>query len=84
MLAFENEAAVDLVRQDHDVTVANDVSNCPDVLLTKHPAGRVLRRVNDDELGSVADQRREFIDIQPEIAVFPQAGCGEVAQRGCR
>ena len=35
-----------------------------------HAAGRIVRRVDDDELGAVGDQALEFVDVEAEVAVF--------------
>ena len=58
MLAFEDEAAVDLVGQHHDVAIADRARDALDVVLLQHAAGRILRRIQDDELRAVVDQTR--------------------------
>ena len=40
--------------------------------LREHSAGRVLRRIQDDELGPVVDQPAEFVDINPKIHLLAQ------------
>src|ERR1019366_4690372 len=72
LVAVVDEAAVDFVRKNHDVAVADGVGNGENVFLGKHAAGRVLRRVQDDQPGAVVDQRGEFLDIKTKIALLAQ------------
>ena len=67
MLTFENQAAVDLIGQHHDVAIADRARDRLDVFFFQHAAGRVLRRIQDDQLGAIVDQPGEFIDIETEI-----------------
>ena len=73
MLALEYQAAVNLVRKHHDVAIADDLGNIADVLLAQHSAGRILRRIQNDEPGAIADQRRQFVHIEAEIFLLAQA-----------
>ncbi len=38
----------------------------------QHAAGRVLRRIQDDELRAVVNQPGEFADVEPEIHLLAQ------------
>ena len=38
----------------------------------QHAAGRVLRRIQDDELRAVVNQPGEFVDVEPEIHLLAQ------------
>ncbi len=71
-VAVVDEAAVDFVRKNQDVAVADGVGNREDVFLGEHAAGRVLRRVQDDQPGAVGDQRGEFFDVEAKIALLAQ------------
>src|SRR5581483_11479542 len=68
--AFKQQAAVDLVGEDHDVAIADGFGDALDVALLEHGAGGILRRVDDDELGVVGDQALELIDVEPELEFF--------------
>src|SRR5437667_7419414 len=72
MLAFEDEAAVDLVAQHHDVAIADRVRDAVNVVLRKHAAGRVMRRIHNDQLRAIVDQSGEFADIEAEIHLLAQ------------
>ncbi len=67
MLTLEDQAAVDLVAQYHNVAIADRARDAVDIILRQHAAGRVLRRIQDDELRAVVDQPAEFADVEPEI-----------------
>ncbi len=43
-----------------------------DVAAREHAAGRILRRVQDDQLGAGRDQARHLVHIHGEIALFAQ------------
>ena len=62
--AFKEQAAVDFVGEHHDVAVADGLGHLLDVLARHDAAGRVLRRIENDELGAVGDQRGQFVDIE--------------------
>ena len=67
VLTLENEAAVDLVAQHHDVAIADRARDTVDVILSQHAAGRVLWRIQDDQLRALVDQPSQFVDVEPEI-----------------
>ena len=43
-----------------------------DVDLGQHAAGRILRRIQNDQLRAIVDQLGELIDIEPEIHLLAQ------------
>src|SRR6266849_4392521 len=67
MFTLEDKTAIDLVAQHHDVAIANRAGDAVDVVLRQYAAGRVLRRIHDDQLRAVVDQPFEFADVEPEI-----------------
>ena len=44
-----------------------------DILFAQDPAGGILRRIEDNEPGAIADQRGQFVHIEAEIFLLPQA-----------
>ena len=72
MFAFENEAAINLVAQYHDVAIADGARDRLDILLLQHATGRVLRRVQNDELCAIVNETGQLIDVQPEIQFLAQ------------
>ena len=70
MLTFEDEPAVNLIAQHHDVAIADRARDAVDVLLRQDAAGGVLRRIQYDELCAIIDQSAELADIDPEIHLF--------------
>src|SRR6266496_4500809 len=73
MFALEDETAVDLVAQHHDVAVADRARDAIDVFLLQYATGRVLRRIQNDQLCPVVDQPRELIHVEPEIQLLAQS-----------
>jgi len=53
VLALEDELAIDLVAQHHDVAIADCARDGSDVLLRQHTACRVLRRIQNKELRAI-------------------------------
>ena len=51
--------------------IASAISS--NVLFTKHAAGGILRRVQNDQPGTIVDQRGQFIHIETKIFLFTQA-----------
>src|ERR1700756_3887364 len=73
MLAIvEEQAAVDFVRQDHDVAVADGASDLFDVAALENSACGILRRIEDDQPSAVVDQRGEFVDVEREITLLAE------------
>ena len=72
MLAIKHQPAVNLVRQDHDIAIANGLGNVMDSCWLKHAAGGILGRIQNDQPGAVADQRCQFVDIEAEIFFFAE------------
>src|SRR5438105_5318156 len=72
MLPLEDEAAVDLIAQHHDIAIADCARDAVDIFFPQYPARWVLRRIQDDELGPVIDQPAEFVDVEPEIHFLAQ------------
>ena len=80
MLALVEDPAVDLVGQDHEVVLAGDVGDLLEVLARRDAAGRVGRRVDDDELGPRRDQRRQLVRVEAEVVLLAdRAGDGLAA-----
>src|SRR5438874_1723364 len=73
MPAFEDQSAVNLVGQNESVAIANRSGDLFDVALRQYAACGVLRRIQNDQLGSIADQVTEFVGIQSEVLLFAQA-----------
>ena len=73
MLPIENQAAVNLVGEHHDVAIADGIGDVVDVALAENAAGGVLRRVDDDQLGAIGDEGSQFFHVQAEIALLAQA-----------
>src|SRR5208282_2193276 len=71
-VAVVDQAAVNFVRQNQDVAVADGVGYRENVFLGEHAAGRVLRRIQDDQLGALGNQRGELFDIEAKIALLAQ------------
>src|SRR5271166_3695947 len=71
-LSFEEQAAVDFVAQDHDVAVANGGGNVFHIALGDDASGRILRRVQDDELGAIGDETGQLVHVEAEIALLAQ------------
>src|ERR1700752_3524618 len=72
MPAFKDQAAVDLVGKPHNVAIADGGGAIEYVLLIEHAAGGVVRRVEYDQPGAVADFVGEFVDVEPKIFFFAQ------------
>jgi hypothetical protein len=73
MLTFENQTAVDLVAQHHDITIADRLSDPIDIGLLEHATGWVLWRIQNDQFRSIINQSVEFVDIEPEIQLLSQS-----------
>ena len=65
--AVEHHVFVDLVGQDHDVGVAGQGGQAFDVVLVKHRAGRVVRRVDDDHARFAVDGGGHFVPVDAKI-----------------
>src|SRR5207247_10310705 len=72
MLTFENQTAVDLVAQHHDIAIADRLSDPIDIDLLQHATSWVLRRIQNDQFRSIIDQSDEFVDIELEIQLLSQ------------
>ena len=80
MLAtVEQQAAVNFVRQDHDVAVADYFGNLLDLAPPEHSTRRILWRIEDDQLGALTDEPGQFVHIEREITVFTQLNRHRVA-----
>ena len=67
MLSLEYQAAIDFVTQHHDIAIADRAGDPVDVDLGQHATGRVLRRIQNDQLGAVVNQTAELFDVETEI-----------------
>src|ERR1700732_5315822 len=81
VLALINKAAVDFVRQNKNVAVADGLRHFRNVCLGEHTAGRVVRRVQDDQLRAVGNQRCQFFDIYEKCTFFAQRNRNRLAER---
>src|SRR5208282_145613 len=81
VLAFVDEAAVDFVRKNEDVAVSDGLGYFQNIFLGKSASGRVVRRVQDDQLGAVGNQRGQFFDIEGEVALFAEPNGNRLAER---
>ena len=80
------DLGVDLVREDEQVALDRQPRDELDVLPRQDAAGRVLRRVDDQEPGAVGHQRGELGEVHPELALLAEAdrhrpGADEAHQR---
>ncbi len=81
VLAFVDEAAVDFVRKNENVAVADGLGYIENVFLGERASGGVVRRVQDDQLGAVGNQRGQFFDVEGKIALFAEPnGNGSAVQ----
>ncbi len=85
-LAVVDHLRVGLVGEDHDVVLHGDLGDRLEVLHGEHRAGRVVRRVDDDELGLFGDERGKLSRIEAELAVLAQrrrdGGCADELSHG--
>ena len=72
MFTFENQAAVNFVAQHHDIATADRAGDVDNVLFLQDAAGRILRRIQNDELGPVIDQPGELVHVEPKIQLLAQ------------
>src|SRR5208337_998859 len=70
VLALEEQAAVDFIREHEDIAVADDFGHLLHVLALHDAAGGVLRGIDDDEFGAVGDKPGQIVDIHHEIALL--------------
>ena len=70
--AVEQQPAVDLVGQDHHVAVADGSRDLLDVAALENSARGILRRIQNDELRAVVDERRQFVYVEREVALLAQ------------
>ena len=73
MLTFEDETAVNLVGENHDVAIADRARDAVDVDLRQHATGRILWRIHDDQLRAIVDQPGELVYVESEIHFFAQS-----------
>ena len=57
------QPAIDLVRQHHDVAIA-DAWAMSRYRPCENSAGRILRRVEDDQPGPIGNQGRQFVQVE--------------------
>src|SRR4029077_14799846 len=81
VVALIDEAAVDFVRQNEDVTVADGFGYFENVFPGEHAASWIVRRVQDDQLCAVGNQRRQFFDIDGKVAIFAQRNRNRLSER---
>src|SRR6266478_6752956 len=72
MFPLENQATVNLVSQNHEVAIADRTRDFLNVILREDAAGGILRRIQNDQLGAVIDQRAQFVDVEAEIQFLAQ------------
>ena len=48
------------------------LATCSTSSARHHAARRIMRRIQNDQLGAVGDEGREFVHIKREIALFAQ------------
>src|SRR5215813_278846 len=72
MLAFEDQAAVNLVGENHDVAIANCFPDRPHIFLAENSARRIMRRIQNDELGAIRYPAREIIHVEAKGTFLPQ------------
>ena len=71
-LALVEEARVDLVRQHRHAVVARELGDPAHVLGAQHAAGRVVGRVDDEELGLLGDAPLELLQVEAEAGLLEQ------------
>ena len=72
MLAFKEQAAVNFIREHENVAVADDFGHLLDVFARHDAARGVLRRIENNELGVIGDQRGQLIHVEREVAFLAQ------------
>src|SRR5437879_9957238 len=72
MFAFEKQAAINFIRQNQDVAVADDLGNLLHIFALHHTAGGIMRGIQDNQLRTISGEGCEFVDIEREIAFFAQ------------
>src|SRR5580704_6350816 len=72
LASVKQQAAIDFVRQDHDVAVTNQLRNLLNIPAFQNSARRIFRRVQDNQPGAVIDQRSQFIHIERKIPLLAQ------------
>ena len=72
LASVEEQAAVNFVGENHDVAIANDFCDLLDVAAFEHSASGILRRIQNNQPGSIVDERSELVDFEREVAFFAQ------------
>ena len=65
--AIEHDVFVDLVRQQERVRPADDAGEPVEIVTTEYRAGRIVRKVDDQEPGLVGDRVGESVPVHREI-----------------
>ena len=73
VFALEDQPAIDLVGEHHEVALADGLGDVAQITPGQHPAGGIMGRVQDDELGAVGDERGQFVHVQAEVHLLAQA-----------
>ena len=71
-LLIETDAAIDLVGENDEVVVAHDLRNLANIGFRDQPPGRILRRVEHQDLGARRNFLSQLSDIQRKTPLFDQ------------
>src|SRR5450631_2758760 len=70
MFAFENQAAIDLVGENHYIAISDDLGDVPYLIFVDYSARRILRRIEDNHFSAVINQSRQFVNIESKVPFF--------------
>src|SRR5262249_38375044 len=65
---------VRLIAEDRDVLATNQIGEALEVVRSRHAAGRIVRRVEEDRLGFgfALDESFHVVEVGPELALLSQ------------
>src|SRR3989442_1018530 len=72
--AVEDDVLVDLVRHRDDVVIGAEVRDRPELIAREHLTGRVVRRVQDEDLGAVRERGFQRFLVDGPIGPFHAHG----------
>src|SRR5437870_13756 len=73
MFALENQPAIDFIRQDKDIAIANDFGNLLEIAFGQDSTCGIVWRIQDNQLRAGADKASKLVPIQGEVSFFLQA-----------
>ena len=82
MGAVEHEVLVDLVGHGHDVTGAAQFGYLCELVAAEHLSGRVVGRVEEEQAGTGADGRGQFVGVEASgIWIESEEAANRIADR---